>query len=218
MGVVTVLAAEGAAKLTKAFISVGQTIADAVLNPLKELRAELPEAVGSALLSLLKMGGPAGIIGGMIGKALVGGIMSPLKGAGGGGNGNLHEATHGFVDGLIGSLTKKLEIHSPSELSRREVGKPTGRGVVEGVVDGLDDGIPAVASALDNMIPKSPPAQDKHGASDAANDNANARPIEIHVHIGTKEAAEAFKQPDVYAQFLRMIEEALKSAGIAVRK
>ena len=39
----------------------------------------------------------------------------------------------------------------------------------------------------------------------------------MHFHVPNKETAEAIKEPGTYATFLRMVEEAMKSAGIPVR-
>jgi hypothetical protein len=147
-----------------------------------------------------------------LGSSIVDGILSPLRSAEG-----IDGAVTSFVDKLKGKLQTKLEMHSPSALMRDEVGHDTGRGIVVGTVEGLEDGVPEIARALDNMV--SPPAG-KGGAAGSANDNAgaHARPLEIHVHIGTPEAAKAFHEPSTYAQFLKVIEEALISAGIPVRQ
>lgn len=208
--------AKGAAMAATAFLSVGKTIIDGLMSPLKSLETMVPEAISTLLATLVKSGHPAFLAGQLIGQQLKDGILNPLHGAAGGGD--LHQASGGFVSDLVNSLKKKADIHSPSGLTRREVGQPMGEGVVIGAVEGLGAGVPNVARALDSMMPSGPSKSGKAGGA-AANDNAsaNARPIEIHFHLATKEAAEAVKQPDIYAQFLRMVEEALKSQGIPVR-
>ena len=51
----------------------------------------------------------------------------------------LNDKINGWLDDLMGNVKESQEIHSPSKLWARVIGKPIGQGVGEGAVEGLDE-------------------------------------------------------------------------------
>lgn len=112
-------------------------------------------------------------------------------------------------------ITEKLGVKLPSFDEGGVVPGPKGSPTLAVVHGGeIISPPPSSADALDAM--GAPPATG--GASAPANDTGEEREIHIHFHVDSKETAAAIAEPATQAAFLRVVEEALRAAGIRVRK
>ena len=83
-----------------------------------------------------------------LGKRLVEGLWEGVKAMGNW----LKEKIFGWFDGLVEDVQEDQEIHSPSRLWARVIGKPVGQGVGVGAVDGLEESEKMIQDKLDNMV------------------------------------------------------------------
>ena len=81
-------------------------------------------------------------------KRLVEGLWEGVKAMGNW----LKEKIFGWFDGLVEDVQEDQEIHSPSRLWARVIGKPVGQGVGVGAVDGLEESEKMIQDKLDNMV------------------------------------------------------------------
>jgi len=57
-----------------------------------------------------------------------------------------------YIDGILAKLKKEGEIKSPSELTRREIGKPLGQGIMTGINDVFVAGTPRLVTTTNLMF------------------------------------------------------------------
>lgn len=82
-----------------------------------------------------------------LGKRLVEGLWEGVKAMAGW----LKEKMFGWFDDLIGDVKNNQEIHSPSRLWARVIGKPMGQGVGVGAIEGLEESEAMIQDKIDTM-------------------------------------------------------------------
>ena len=83
-----------------------------------------------------------------LGKRLVEGIWEGVKAMGRW----MRDKLFGWFDELIGDVKEDQEIHSPSRLWARIIGKPVGQGVGVGAIEGLEESEKMIQDKLDSMV------------------------------------------------------------------
>lgn len=83
-----------------------------------------------------------------LGKRLVEGIWEGVKAMGRW----MRDKLFGWFDDLIGDVKEDQEIHSPSRLWARIIGKPVGQGVGVGAIEGLEESEKMIQDKLDSMV------------------------------------------------------------------
>lgn len=83
-----------------------------------------------------------------LGKRLIEGLWEGVKAMGRW----MRDKLFGWFDDLIGDVKENQEIHSPSKLWARIIGKPVGQGVGVGAIEGLEESEAMIQDKLDNMV------------------------------------------------------------------
>jgi TP901 family phage tail tape measure protein len=112
------------------------------------VRTGLGSLVGVVIAKLTEISGAISSVAGMafgwamsIGRAIADGILSGITGLAG----RLAGALGSAVSGAISHAKSLMQIHSPSEVTKKEIGKPLGEGIVIGFLLGSND-LPAKVS------------------------------------------------------------------------
>lgn len=81
------------------------------------------------------------------GRQVAAGIASGMNN-----QGATNKAAKSYADSLIQALKKIFRIHSPSDLTRQEIGKPSGAGITEGIIEDIQSDAQAIANTLTRVL------------------------------------------------------------------
>lgn len=138
--------------ITDSAIDLILALATGLLNSLPELLPAVVNIITGIADALLaeenrKALGDAAI---EIGTAIIHGIWEAIKALGSW----FSDKLHGWFSGTMDDVKKDQEIHSPSRLWARLIGKPIGQGVGEGAVEGLEESEKSIFYTFDKMSTK----------------------------------------------------------------
>jgi hypothetical protein len=128
--------------------ALGMAVVDGIVNFVEKLPGKVTQAIGAAISGIAGLAGDAFSEAEKVGEAIGGGVAQGIKNMAG----SVASAAASLIPGATLAMQLAGKIHSPSQVTRDEVGVPMAQGVIEGFILGSADLPSKMKQTLRNAI------------------------------------------------------------------